>query len=131
MILEDAQDPAGEPAGARMGKGHKIAFNILNLGRLQAGAWPAPGTASSCSRESALYAQRSASSSGVPIAKFGAIKREAGAMFARTLRGGGRWATARPGLIDARVEHIDKRRRGLRRTAASRRSRSSPSRRRS
>jgi alkylation response protein AidB-like acyl-CoA dehydrogenase len=104
VILEDAKIPRENLLG-KEGEGHKIAFNILNLGRLKLGLACAGG----CKfllRESALYANQR-KQFGLPIAKFHAIKEKLALMFARTfaVESMGYRTT---GAIDARLETIDK-----------------------
>jgi alkylation response protein AidB-like acyl-CoA dehydrogenase len=80
LILQEAKVPAENLLGA-IGKGHKIAFNTLNYGRLKLGAM-CSGGARMAIEESARYAgQRK--QFGKPIASFGAIKQKLGDMTAR------------------------------------------------
>ena len=73
LVLQDARDPQGESPG-RDRKGHKIAFNILNVGRFKLGA----GTTGGCKgalKISIDYA-KSRTAFGKPIADFGLIKQK-------------------------------------------------------
>jgi alkylation response protein AidB-like acyl-CoA dehydrogenase len=80
LILQDAKVPAANLLG-EIGKGHKIAFNTLNYGRLKLGAMCSGGARLSI-EEAARYAgQRK--QFGKPIASFGAIKQKLGEMVAR------------------------------------------------
>ena len=80
LLLQDARVPAGNLLG-EIGKGHKIAFNTLNYGRLKLGAM-CSGGARLTIEEAARYAgQRK--QFGKPIAAFGAIKQKLGDMTAR------------------------------------------------
>jgi alkylation response protein AidB-like acyl-CoA dehydrogenase len=80
LILQDAKVPAANLLG-EVGKGHKIAFNTLNYGRLKLGAM-CSGGARLAIEESARYAgQRK--QFGKPIASFGAIKQKLGDMVSR------------------------------------------------
>ena len=80
LILQEAQVPAANLLG-EIGKGHKIAFNTLNYGRLKLGAM-CSGGARLAIEEAARYAgQRK--QFGKPIASFGAIKHKLGEMVAR------------------------------------------------
>src|SRR6187401_1567354 len=80
LILQDARVPAGNLLG-EVGRGHKIAFNTLNYGRLKLGAM-CSGGARKAIEEAARYAgQRK--QFGKPIASFGAIKQKLGDMTAR------------------------------------------------
>ncbi|HEX9369245.1 MAG TPA: acyl-CoA dehydrogenase family protein [Vicinamibacterales bacterium] len=80
LILQDARVPAANLLG-EVGKGHKIAFNTLNYGRLKLGAM-CSGGARLAIEEAARYAgQRK--QFGKPIASFGAIKQKLGDMVSR------------------------------------------------
>jgi alkylation response protein AidB-like acyl-CoA dehydrogenase len=80
LILQDARVPAGNLLG-EIGKGHKIAFNTLNYGRVKLGAM-CSGGARLAIEEAARYAgQRK--QFGKPIASFGAIRHKIGEMIAR------------------------------------------------
>src|SRR5499427_535265 len=81
IILQDVKVPAENLLG-EIGKGHKVAFNVLNFGRFKLGGMCCGG-ARGAIRESAKYAgQRK--QFGQPIANFGAIKHKLGEMIART-----------------------------------------------
>jgi alkylation response protein AidB-like acyl-CoA dehydrogenase len=71
VILEDARVPVENVLG-EVGKGHKIAFNILNIGRFKLGAC-VTGTAKAAFAEGARYAN-ARRQFGVPISTFGAIR---------------------------------------------------------
>ncbi len=71
LILQDAKVPAENLIG-EIGKGHKIAFNVLNYGRLKLGAM-CGGGAKAVMTEAAKYAA-TRRQFGQPIANFGAIK---------------------------------------------------------
>ena len=71
LILQDAQVPAENLLG-EIGKGHKVAFNVLNYGRFKLGAM-AVGGAKLALAEAAAYAS-TRKQFGKPIASFGAIK---------------------------------------------------------
>jgi alkylation response protein AidB-like acyl-CoA dehydrogenase len=71
LILQDAQVPAGNLLG-EIGKGHKVAFNVLNFGRYKLGAMCVGGCYGAIG-ESARYAA-TRRQFGKPIAEFGAIK---------------------------------------------------------
>ena len=71
LILQDARVPAENVLG-EIGKGHKVAFNVLNYGRFKLAAM-CSGGARAIVGEAAKYAvQRK--QFGQPIASFGAIK---------------------------------------------------------
>jgi alkylation response protein AidB-like acyl-CoA dehydrogenase len=80
LVLNDAQVPAGNLLG-EIGKGHKVAFNILNYGRFKLGAM-CSGGAQAVVGEAARYASQR-KQFGQPIASFGAIKHKLGEMVAR------------------------------------------------
>jgi alkylation response protein AidB-like acyl-CoA dehydrogenase len=100
LILQDAKVPAANLLG-EIGKGHKIAFNTLNYGRLKLGAM-CSGGARLAIDEAARYAgQRK--QFGKPIASFGAIKQKLGEMVARQYANEAMlYRTA--GLIDAMLQ---------------------------
>ncbi len=80
LILQDAKVPAANLLG-EVGKGHKIAFNTLNYGRLKLGAM-CSGGARMAIEESARYAAQR-KQFGKPIASFGAIRQKLGDMVSR------------------------------------------------
>ncbi len=81
VVLQDVHVPAENLLG-EVGKGHRVAFNVLNYGRFKLGA-SAGGSAESAVGEAARYAA-SRQQFGQPIANFGAIKHKLGEMVART-----------------------------------------------
>ena len=81
LILQDVQVPASNLLG-EVGKGHKVAFNVLNFGRFKLGAM-CVGGACSAIRDSARYAA-SRRQFGKPIAEFGAIKHKLAEMSVQT-----------------------------------------------
>ena len=80
LILQDAQVPADNVLG-EIGKGHKVAFNVLNFGRYKLGAM-CSGGAKNAIGEAAKYAA-ARKQFGQPIANFGAIKFKLGEMTLR------------------------------------------------
>jgi alkylation response protein AidB-like acyl-CoA dehydrogenase len=80
LILQDARVPAGNLLG-EIGKGHKIAFNTLNYGRLKLAAM-CSGGARVAIEEAARYAG-ARKQFGKPIASFGAIKHKLAGMTVR------------------------------------------------
>ena len=80
LILQDAKVPAENLLG-EVGKGHKIAFNTLNYGRLKLGAMCNGGSRMAIGEAARYAAQRK--QFGKPIATFGAIKQKLGEMTAR------------------------------------------------
>jgi len=81
LLLQDARVPATGVLG-EIGKGHKVAFNVLNFGRFKLGAMCIGGSAAAVG-ESAKYAA-SRKQFGKPIASFGAIKHKIAEMTIRT-----------------------------------------------
>ncbi len=80
VILQDVPVPADAVLG-EIGKGHKVAFNVLNFGRFKLGAMTSGG-AKCALADSARYAA-TRKQFGVPIATFGAIRHKLGEMTAR------------------------------------------------
>ena len=81
VILQEVPVPAANLLG-EVGKGHKVAFNVLNFGRLKLGAMCTGGCKTALG-ESAKYAA-SRRQFGQPIAAFGAIRHKLGEMTSRT-----------------------------------------------
>lgn len=81
LVLADARTPVENVLG-EIGKGHKIAFNILNIGRFKLGAMCAGGM-KVMNTESVRYANER-QQFGKPISSFGAIKSKLGEMAIRT-----------------------------------------------
>ena len=80
VILQDANVPAENLLG-EIGKGHKVAFNVLNYGRFKLGASTVGGTRGAIGEAARYAAQRH--QFGQPIASFGAIKHKLGEMTVR------------------------------------------------
>ena len=80
LILQDARVPAENVLG-EIGKGHKVAFNVLNYGRFKLAAM-CSGGARAIVGEAAKYAQQR-KQFGQPIASFGAIKHKLAEMAIR------------------------------------------------
>ncbi len=80
VILEDAQVPADNVLG-EIGQGHRIAFNILNIGRFKLGAG-AGGIAKECLQIALDYAAQR-KQFGRPIASFGMVQRKLADMATR------------------------------------------------
>ena len=103
LVLQDVHVPAGNLLG-EVGKGHRVAFNVLNYGRFKLGALAGGGAAGAIG-ESARYAA-SRRQFGQPIANFGAIKHKLGEMVVRTYAVESMvFRTA--GLIDAALAEAD------------------------
>ncbi len=81
ILLQDVVVPAANLLG-EVGKGHKVAFNVLNFGRFKLGAM-CLGSCKTAIGESATYAA-SRRQFGQAIGSFGAIKHKLGEMTART-----------------------------------------------
>ena len=81
LILQDVPVPAGNLLG-EVGRGHKVAFNVLNFGRFKLGAMCTGGCKAAIGA-SARYAKERRQF-GQPIASFGAIRHKLGDMTART-----------------------------------------------
>jgi len=81
IILQDVKVPAENLLG-EIGKGHKVAFNVLNFGRFKLGGMCAGGARNAIGESAKYAAQRK--QFGQPIASFGAIKHKLGEMIART-----------------------------------------------
>jgi alkylation response protein AidB-like acyl-CoA dehydrogenase len=77
LILSDAVIPRENLLG-EIGKGHKIAFNILNIGRFKLGAG-VTGGAKGALRQAVAYAQNR-TAFGRPITDFGLIRHKLGEM---------------------------------------------------
>ncbi len=80
VILQEVKVPADAVLG-EIGRGHKVAFNVLNFGRFKLGAM-CSGGAKAAIGEAVKYAA-SRKQFGVAIATFGAIKHKVGEMTAR------------------------------------------------
>src|SRR6185436_2606929 len=78
VLLQNVRVPAENLLG-EVGKGHKVAFNVLNFGRFKLGAM-CGGGAKAAIGESARYAA-TRKQFGQPIASFGAIKAKLGEMI--------------------------------------------------
>ncbi len=104
VFLEDVKVPKENVLG-ELGKGHKIAFNVLNVGRYKLGAG-AIGGAKGALALSAKYAKERVAF-GQPIANFGLIQQKLAEMASRIFAGES--AVYRTmGLIDQALAHLDK-----------------------
>jgi alkylation response protein AidB-like acyl-CoA dehydrogenase len=100
VILQDVRVPAENLLG-EVGKGHKIAFNVLNFARFKLGAMGVGGARGAIGEAARYAAQRK--QFGQPIAAFGAIKHKLGEMVVRAYAVESlTYRTA--GMIDARIE---------------------------
>jgi butyryl-CoA dehydrogenase len=102
LILSDCQVPVGNVLG-EIGKGHHIAFNVLNVGRFKLGAG-CIGSARNCIEGAIGYAkQRKAF--GKVIADFGLIREKLANMAAGIFTGEA-MAYRTVGMMDAAIEAI-------------------------
>jgi alkylation response protein AidB-like acyl-CoA dehydrogenase len=80
LILENVRVPAANVLG-KVGEGHRVAFNILNLGRLKLGTRNIGGAKQALTRAANYAAERR--QFGRPISEFGMIKQKLGEMAVR------------------------------------------------
>jgi alkylation response protein AidB-like acyl-CoA dehydrogenase len=80
LILENVRVPAANVLG-RVGEGHRVAFNILNLGRLKLGTRNIGGAKQALTRAAVYAAERR--QFGRFIGEFGMIKQKIGEMAVR------------------------------------------------
>jgi len=100
VILQDVKVPAENLLG-EIGKGHKIAFNVLNFARFKLGAMCSGGSQAAIAEAARYAGQRK--QFGQPIASFGAIKHKLGEMIVRSYAVESLlYRTA--GLIESRIE---------------------------
>src|SRR2546422_3845606 len=103
LICNNAQIPIDNVLG-EIGKGHHVAFNILNIGRAKLGAG-AVGGAKTALNDAIQYSKQRIAF-GKPIATFGAIKHKLAEMAARIWVAEGMvYRTA--GLMDRALEGVD------------------------
>lgn len=81
LVLDQAPVPAENVLG-EIGRGHKVAFNVLNFGRFKLGS-SCVGGARAAIEEAVTYAA-ARRQFGRPIAEFGAIRHKIGEMIGRT-----------------------------------------------
>jgi alkylation response protein AidB-like acyl-CoA dehydrogenase len=102
LVLDDVLVPAENLLG-ELGLGHRIAFNILNVGRLKLGA-AALGGARECLEYAVKYAS-DRKQFQTPLVEFGAVQRKIADMAVRIyVADAASYRTA--GLIDARIARI-------------------------
>ena len=104
IILENAKVPVENLLGT-IGKGHKIAFNVLNVGRFKLGAG-VTGAAKHALGEAIKYAVER-KQFGVPIASFGAIKEKIADLTAAIFASES-LVYRLAGMIDNKLATIDK-----------------------
>lgn len=104
LMLEDCHVPVENLLG-EIGRGHKIAFNVLNIGRLKLGA-RSVGTIKLALQQSVQYAKER-HQFGQAIANFGMIKQKIAEMTIRAYVGESiLYRTL--GVIDDALERVDK-----------------------
>jgi len=104
LMLEDCRVPVENVLG-EIGRGHKIAFNVLNIGRLKLGA-RSVGTIKLSLQQSVQYAKER-HQFGQAIANFGLIKHKLAEMTIRAYVGESiLYRTL--GMIDEALERVDK-----------------------
>jgi len=103
VILEDVDVPVENVLG-HVGQGHKIAFNILNVGRLKLGGIAAGGALRAL-REAVLYAA-GRKQFGKPIVTYGAMQRKIADMRAR-IYAAESMAYRTAGLLDGAIDALD------------------------
>jgi alkylation response protein AidB-like acyl-CoA dehydrogenase len=104
VVLENAKVPAGNILG-EIGRGHVVAFNILNVGRFKLGA----GTVGGCKvvLEHAVPYVSQRQQFGHPLSDFGLIQAKIADIAARTFVAESMvYRTA--GLMDRAIESLDK-----------------------
>jgi alkylation response protein AidB-like acyl-CoA dehydrogenase len=102
LLLDGARIPADRLLG-EIGRGHKIAFNILNVGRFKLGGG-ALGAARECLRFAVDYG-RERKQFGKPIVEFGMVQRKIADMATR-LYVADSMAYRTAGLLDAAVGEV-------------------------
>ncbi|MDP3937445.1 MAG: acyl-CoA dehydrogenase family protein [Deltaproteobacteria bacterium] len=103
VILENVEVPIGNVLG-EIGQGHKIAFNILNIGRFKLGCG-ALGVAKECLNAASRYASER-QQFGQPIASYGMIQRKIADMATRIYVADSMgYRTA--GLMDEAIAQLD------------------------
>jgi alkylation response protein AidB-like acyl-CoA dehydrogenase len=104
ILMQDAKIPKDRLLG-EIGKGHLIAFNVLNFGRIKMGAGAVGGSKRVLEQSAKYAAERH--QFGRPIASFGAIKYKLAEMAAKIYAcESAVYRTA--GMIETKEETIDK-----------------------
>jgi butyryl-CoA dehydrogenase len=103
LILTDCRVPVGNLLG-EAGKGHHIAFNVLNIGRFKLGA-ACLGAARQCLQSGVAYA-RERKAFGKPIAEFGLIQEKL-AECAAAIYAAEALTYRTVGMIDAALAGVD------------------------
>ena len=100
LYLDNVRVPVENVLG-EVGRGHVIAFNVLNMGRLELAAACVGGNKDLIAEATSYASQRKAF--GRPIARFGAIRQKLADMAVRTFAGEA-LVYRTSGMIDARLE---------------------------
>ena len=104
VILEDVDVPVENVLGV-VGQGHKIAFNILNVGRLKLGGDRRRSARAAPCRMAVEYAA-GRRQFGVPILTFGALQRKVADMMA-AIYAAESMSFRTAGLLDAAIDRLD------------------------
>lgn len=104
LILENVRVPVENVLG-EVGRGHEVAFNMLNLGRLKLGA-ACVGAAKGLVETAVAYGKQR-HQFGRPIASFGLIKHKIAEMILKTFACES-MVYRTTGLIDASLEDLDR-----------------------
>lgn len=104
LILENVRVPVENVLG-EVGRGHEVAFNMLNLGRLKLGA-ACVGAAKRLIETAVAYAQQRHQFNR-PIASFGLIKQKIAEMTLKTFAGES-MVYRTTGLMDASLADLDR-----------------------
>jgi alkylation response protein AidB-like acyl-CoA dehydrogenase len=99
LIFEDAKVPAGNLLG-EVGKGHRVAFNILNIGRLKLGVAAVGGC--KWAIEQAVRYARERKAFGKALTDFGLIREKIAKMVAQSYVGEA-MSYRTTGLVDGRI----------------------------
>jgi alkylation response protein AidB-like acyl-CoA dehydrogenase len=102
LAFDDARIPAENLLG-EIGKGHRIAFNTLNVGRLKLGVGAIAGARSCVALAAAYASERKAF--GRAIAELGLV-REKLARMVSTVYAGEAMSHRTVGLVDERMRHV-------------------------
>lgn len=103
LNLDNVKVPVENLVG-EVGKGHKVALNVLNLGRFKLGAWCT--AASKFAMNDAIQYAKERTQFGKHLIDFGAIQQKIGQMVAETWVGDAmNYRTA--GMIDKSIKAVD------------------------
>ena len=103
LMLDDVHVPVGNVLGT-IGEGHKVAFNILNLGRVKLGTRNIAGAKQALNQSIAYAKERR--QFGRPICEFGLVKQKLAEMSARCFVGDAMVYRAL-GDVDRALEGVD------------------------